>query len=277
MVVQGLFEDLVIFALPELHAAVNWDKEVRFLDQEMSKIKMPRKKGIRYVDVLASFYLKGGEDSLILFHLEIQDDPIDTPVKLSKRMYQYYVRICEKLEKDVTSLALLIGEANDRGVYHKENFGTKITYEYNVLHIKGLDAEKLKKSDNPFALAALAGQKVIQARGSDEKKFSFVRELFKLLKARGYSPEKTTALLIFLEGLFEPKNKELLIEYNKEVEEMICNQELPVVMTPTIRRWCKEAKLEGKLETARKMLSRGMDIALIADLTGLSEDEINSL
>lgn len=127
MVVQGLFEDLVIFALPELHAAVNWDKEVRFLDQEMSKIKMPRKKGIRYVDVLASFYLKGGEDSLILFHLEIQDDPIDTPVKLSKRMYQYYVRICEKLEKDVTSLALLIGEANDRGVYHKENFGTKIT------------------------------------------------------------------------------------------------------------------------------------------------------
>lgn len=118
---------------------------------------------------------------------------------------------------------------------------------------------------------------MIQARGSDEKKFSFVRELFKLLKARGYSPEKTTALLIFLEGLFEPKNKELLIEYNKEVEEMICNQELPVVMTPTIRRWCKEAKLEGKLETARKMLSRGMDIALIIDLTGLSEDEIKSL
>ena len=33
----------------------------------------------------------------------------------------------------------------------------------------------------------------------------------------------------------------------------------------------------GKLETARKMLSRGMDIALIIDLTGLSEDEIKSL
>ena len=66
---------------------------------------------------------------------------------------------------------------------------------------------------------------------------------------------------------------------------MICNQKLPMVMTPTIRRWCKEAemegelkgKLEGKLETARNMLSRGMGILLISDLTGLSIEEITAL
>ena len=33
----------------------------------------------------------------------------------------------------------------------------------------------------------------------------------------------------------------------------------------------------GKLDTARKMLVRGMDIVLIADLTGLPEDEIKAL
>ena len=285
MIVQGLFEDLVLFALPELHAAVNWDKEVKFLDQEMPKIKEPRKRGIRYVDVLASFYLKEGEESLILLHLEIQDDPIDTPIKLSKRMFQYYIRIRDKLEIDITSMAFLIGEANDSGIHHEENFGTKITYEYNVLHIKGLDAQKLEQSSNPFALAALAGQKVIEAKGNDLQKLNFARELFRLLKAHGYSPQKTTALFLFLEGIFEPKSKELLKEYTKEVDQMICNQELPMVMTPTIRRWCKEAemegelkgKLEGKLETARNMLSRGMGILLISDLTGLSIEEITAL
>ena len=277
MVVHGLFEDLVAFALPELHAAVRWDMEVKFLEQEMPKIKMPRKKGTRYVDILASMYLEKEEESLLLLHLEIQDDPIDIPVKLNERMYQYYVRICDKLEKEITALALLIGEANDRGVYHKENFGTEITYKYNVLHIKGLNAQALEKSGNPFALAALAGQKMIQAKGNDEKKFGFARKLFKLLKMHGHDAQKTTALFIFLEGLFAPKDKMILQEYNKEVEKMICNQELPMVMTPTVRRWCKEAELEGKREAARNFLAMGLSVDKVAKGTGLSEEEVLAL
>ena len=35
------------------------------------------------------------------------------------------------------------------------------------------------------------------------------------------------------------------------------------------------ARTEGKIEVAKQMLARGMDIALISELTGLSEDEIS--
>ena len=50
-------------------------------------------------------------------------------------------------------------------------------------------------------------------------------------------------------------------------------------------RWTKEGKQEGlqegerkkALETARRMISRNMDIATIADLTGLSEDDVRNL
>jgi len=38
-----------------------------------------------------------------------------------------------------------------------------------------------------------------------------------------------------------------------------------------------EGKIEGKIEVAKKLKSKGMDIAFIIETTGLSEDEINQL
>jgi predicted transposase/invertase (TIGR01784 family) len=38
-----------------------------------------------------------------------------------------------------------------------------------------------------------------------------------------------------------------------------------------------EGLAEGKAETARRMLARGMEISLVADITGLSEDEARAL
>jgi predicted transposase/invertase (TIGR01784 family) len=35
--------------------------------------------------------------------------------------------------------------------------------------------------------------------------------------------------------------------------------------------------VEGKIETARRMLARDMDISFVADITGLSEDEVRAL
>ena len=66
---------------------------------------------------------------------------------------------------------------------------------------------------------------------------------------------------------------------------MICNQKLPMVMTPTIRRWCKEAELQGELEgqlrskqdTAMSMLQDSMPTELIAKVTGLSVEEVGKM
>jgi predicted transposase/invertase (TIGR01784 family) len=38
-----------------------------------------------------------------------------------------------------------------------------------------------------------------------------------------------------------------------------------------------EGLAEGKAEAARRMLARNMDISLVADITGLSEDEVRAL
>jgi predicted transposase/invertase (TIGR01784 family) len=39
----------------------------------------------------------------------------------------------------------------------------------------------------------------------------------------------------------------------------------------------KEGKREGKLETARELLKRGVDINIIAEVTGFSREEIEKL
>ncbi|MCP3657200.1 MAG: transposase, partial [Herbaspirillum sp.] len=38
-----------------------------------------------------------------------------------------------------------------------------------------------------------------------------------------------------------------------------------------------EGKIEGKIETAKAMLAKNMSIELIAELTGLTEEEIKHL
>jgi predicted transposase/invertase (TIGR01784 family) len=38
-----------------------------------------------------------------------------------------------------------------------------------------------------------------------------------------------------------------------------------------------EGEAKGKAETARRMLARDMEISVVADITGLSEDEVRAL
>jgi predicted transposase/invertase (TIGR01784 family) len=38
-----------------------------------------------------------------------------------------------------------------------------------------------------------------------------------------------------------------------------------------------KGKIEGKIEAARRMLARGLDVTCIMDVTGLSQDEIETL
>jgi flagellar biosynthesis/type III secretory pathway protein FliH len=38
-----------------------------------------------------------------------------------------------------------------------------------------------------------------------------------------------------------------------------------------------KGEVKGKIETARRMLARSMEISFVADITGLSEDEVRAL
>ncbi len=44
-----------------------------------------------------------------------------------------------------------------------------------------------------------------------------------------------------------------------------------------IKKGKLEGKIEGKIETARRMKEKGFDLNTIADITGLTQDEIEKI
>ena len=76
----------------------------------------------------------------------------------------------------------------------------------------------------------------------------------------------------------------LEIQYNDMITQLEEAKHMPYVTSAErigIKRGKQEGKLEGlqegKMETARNMLRKGMDLALIAELTGLSPETVEQL
>lgn len=68
-------------------------------------------------------------------------------------------------------------------------------------------------------------------------------------------------------------NKDLLIDFLKYEESLKYYRDLKNVVDTSF----DEGKAERSIEIARQMLSKGMELGLIAEITGLSIDEIEKL
>ena len=99
-VIADLFEDFLLFFLPEFHKEVDFSKSVEFLQQELFKEIIKDRKGRKMADQIAKVHLKNGKNSGCLcirkynpkmtriFHFEcfntITGFSIDTKRKLSR-------------------------------------------------------------------------------------------------------------------------------------------------------------------------------------------------
>ncbi|MGE8037179.1 hypothetical protein [Lysinibacillus sp. NPDC093692] len=64
--IADLFEDFLLFFLPELHAEVNFSKQVEFLQQELFKEIIEQRQGRKIADQIAKVHLKSGKEQWIL-------------------------------------------------------------------------------------------------------------------------------------------------------------------------------------------------------------------
>ena len=141
-------------------------------------------------------------------------------------MFTMFYRIYDRFQRKTVALAIFTdGEAGyqpDRFDY--DYFQTKLHYEYFSYKILEQKEEELIKSENPFAMAVLAGLYTLNTEGKSrskaETRYEFKKRLAKLLKERGYLEKKFIDLMLFIDGImFLPD--ELEIEYEKEVKEEI--------------------------------------------------------
>lgn len=201
-VLEETFEDLLTFVFPHARKELDLKRGFTFLDQELAEINPEPQEPAetRYVDKLVKVYLKDGAERWLLVHVEVQGehDP-----QFPARMFQYYYRIRDKHHKPITALAIFSGRM-DKGKtpdrFEDICIGTRLTYKFNVLRIMDHDAEKLRRSKNPFALVLWAAKTaLLQGKDLDARLLNEKLLIAKALKARGiFTDPKIRAVLIFL-------------------------------------------------------------------------------
>ena len=292
--------------LPDLARDIDDKRDVVFLDKELRRLARFTRRpeggepdGNRFVDLLADVPLRSGENAWILLHAEVQGRGGNEDFPL--RMHRYRGLLEGRYRRPVIALALLIeplSKPQSSGVYHWEGYGTRVSYEFPVFRIYEGDEEALKKSENPFDWAHLAGLRAWKSRGSEARKLDYLKEMLELLDERGWPHADKAQLLVFMEGVIhltedessrEYEEWESALEQAKEAGRMYVSimerkgiekgrtEGIQLGEARGIQRGRTEGIQLGRTETARNLLRMGLDLTQIAEATGLPLEEIQAL
>ena len=136
--IEHLFVDFMGFFFVNISQDIDWSKHYEFLDKELEKITRDAQIGCRYADKLVKVWLKNGQCTWVLIHIEVQSqyDP-----DFEKRMYVYNYRILDRYLKDVVSLAILTHEPNKQlinqnsGVYRHSLWGCETCFTFPLIKL----------------------------------------------------------------------------------------------------------------------------------------------
>ncbi|GHV38657.1 hypothetical protein FACS1894187_17720 [Synergistales bacterium] len=272
--VMRFFYEMLLRCIPELYERADKSKPPMPLDKELRSLARRAKASLRVVDLLVSVPLLDGKSTCVLLHGKLQGKGGGD---LSKRMFLYMTLIFSDKKEPVTRLAIVTEKrsADEPDFYSSSLFGSEVIYRYNRVVVADLDPEELKNSDNPFDLALYAGQRAIEAKRSERKKFVFFKELLTLLSERDWSGANKEDFLIFIDGILHISDQDALTELN-QFEEEILKEEKPMALrdmkTPYVtfvrERYEKkgreigieEGREEGLLAAALSMLADSFSV-----------------
>ena len=312
------FVPMLRSVLPDLAHDIDDKRDVVFLDKELRRLARFTRRpeggepdGNRFVDLLADVPLRSGENAWILLHAEVQGRGGNEDFPL--RMHRYRGLLEGRYRRPVIALALLIeplSKPQSSGVYHWEGYGTRVSYEFPVSRIYEGDEEALKKSENPFDWAHLAGLRAWKSRGSEARKLDYLKEMLELLDERGWPHADKAQLLVFMEGVIHLTEDGSSREYEEWEEELERAKEAGRMYVSIMERKGIEKGIQlgeargiqlgrtegiqlgrtegiqlgearglqlGRTETARKLLRMGLELPKIAEATSLTLEEVDAL
>ncbi|MFK7933101.1 MAG: hypothetical protein AB8G22_06290 [Saprospiraceae bacterium] len=184
--IEALFEEFILFFLPELYADIDFTYPAKFLKQELTEIAgTTGKKGEMITDNLIEVRFNSGENRYVLIHIEVHGYE---NVDFGEKMFSYLCRIYDKHPHEITTLAILIAERLPKNYssFHHQLGRTKISYEFPVYIIRDQEEALLLQDDNPFALAVLACRQIYQTRKQFEQRMILKSQLFQLIWKRHF-------------------------------------------------------------------------------------------
>ncbi len=246
-IIGQFFEPCLAFFFPEIHAAIDWSCGYTFLDKELQKLTPDAESGRHTVDKLAKVQLLGGQELLLLLHIEVQGQ---RDKGFAERMMIYHYRIFDHHREQLVSLAIL-SDNNQHwrpNHYEREAFGCRHRLDFPI--VKLLDyrdrISELEQHSNPFALVVLAHLRATQ-QTAEPRKLAKI-QLLRILIRRRYPKKQIKQLLRFIDWvLILPDEEEQEVKQKLESEV----KQMKKYVTSWERMAKAEGKLEGKLELLR--------------------------
>jgi Domain of unknown function (DUF4351) len=220
-----MLTEFVAFALPDLHAAIDWAREPVFLEQELRPVLRQATLGRRVVDLIVQVWLQNGETTWLLVHAEVQGR---VEIDFAERMFTYAALLHlryrarrarrsrrQAAEADVLPPTGLVGLAlltDANATWHPGDYTWGwhtygISYRYHVLKLTDWrDRAELLAGDNrPFAWVIRSWLAVQEAGQSETAQATARRTIGRqLLLARRQGQldaAQVLAILIFLGAL----------------------------------------------------------------------------
>ncbi len=310
-VIEGLFEPFSEFFFPEIHRDIDFSKEVKIMDSESRGIAPYGKVGKRYADKLIQVHLKNGSTACVcvFVHVEVQGTKEKKGI-FPERAYVYNYRTYDKnIDKGIKVISVAILTDEDENYrpdeYLVQQWGFELRMKIPMVKIidfknKKEFREKLETSDSPMAMIVLAQLERYKLKKADNNKKSTAKlDLIRRCYERKYTKEEIRVLLKFIDWLIllpEGLNEQL----STKIEKLEEDYKMPYVTSwerIAEKKGVKIGKQEGviigkqegviigkqegvkigKIETARKLIKRGVAIDIIAEATGFSKKKIEKL
>lgn len=272
--IADLFEDFLLFFLPELHAEVDFSKQVEFLQQELFKEIIEHRQGRKIADQIAKVHLKSGKEQWILVHTEIQ--AIDEE-HFAKRMFEYFYRIRDRYGKKIVAIAIFTNKSTkSKNQYHEKYYGTEITYTFNKFVVSDFDEEELKKSPNLLSKALLASIYLNRTKNEMNLRSAYKRALLReVWSLHNMEREEVRALLYFIDFLLKlPRaiSEQLVRDVKEEIkgEEEVLHlykEDLP----PTLAAVLELERQEGIEQGIKQGIEQGIEQTIKQIISGLIE------
>ena len=253
-VIEDYTEEFFRFFFPEVHAAVDFSQDYRFLDTELHQIIPNAEVGKKEADKLVEVHRRDGRTEWILIHVEVQSQ---READFAERMFVYNYRIGERYKKPVVSLALLVdGDPNFRPQHFcREYLGCRLEFGFPMVKLLDYKSEdELTRDRSPFAVASLVQLRKLQAGSDMERRYHFKLSLARELYHRGYGREDVLRLFRFMDYILTLPDG-LSNRFRREIESV--EEELKMPYITSVERIAREQGIEQGIEQGVEQGVRG--------------------
>lgn len=270
------FKAAIEFFFPTIAAEIDWNRPIEFLDKEFQQLTPDSEIGKRFADQLVKAYQKNGNSIILLIHLEVQAEP---EIVFPKRMFTYVIRIVDYFNQEPISLAILCDSDPDWRPNQYRFITPGSSLEFNFTSIKLLDYrsrwDELEASDNIFATVVMTHLKAQDTKRNEPARKQWKLTLIKRLYERGYDRSTIINLFGFVDWLMILSN-ETKVAFWQELRTYEEERQMPYITS--VEQIGYDRGIEEKaIAIALNMLRKNLDVETIAEVTGMTIAQIQSL